>query len=146
MGLFNTLNISNSALQAERLRAEVAASNLANAETTHTAQGGPYRKQSVVFGSARVAGSNFAESLNSAGDAPARGVRVERVVTDKTDPIRRYDPSHPDADKDGYVSYPNINPIAEMVDLMGASRAYQMNVSATQATKAMITSALDILR
>jgi flagellar basal-body rod protein FlgC len=146
MNLFTVLEISGSALQAERLRAEVVASNLANAETTHTTQGGPYRREGVVFTTTRVRGQNFAEIVARYSDVAVRGVHVKRVVADPRSSVRRFDPSHPDADKEGYVSFPNINPIAEMVDLMGAARAYQLNVAAVQSTKSMIQQALQIIQ
>lgn len=145
MNLFAMFDVSGSALTAERERAEVVASNMANAETTHTAKGGPYQRQEVVFGSTPVGGSSFAESLASASDRDVQGVHVVNVVTDPTPPIRRFDPSHPDADAQGYVSYPSINPVQEMVDLMGASRSFQLNVSALQSTKQMIQQSLEIL-
>lgn len=140
MNLFGVLGISGSALSAQRQRAEVVASNLANAETTATPGGGPYRRQQVVFGSKSVDG--FHGALRSAA---ARGVEVKRVVADPSDPVTRFDPSHPDADEKGYVSYPAIDPIEEMVDLLSASRAYQLNASAVEATKNMIQSSLTIL-
>jgi flagellar basal-body rod protein FlgC len=145
MNLFAMFDVSGSALTAERERAEVVASNMANAETTRTAKGGPYQRQEVVFGSTPVGGSSFAERLASASDGNLQGVRVVNVVTDPTPPIRRFDPSHPDADAQGYVSYPSINPVQEMVDLMGASRSYQLNISALQSTKQMIQQSLEIL-
>ncbi len=146
MNLFSMLDVSGSALKAERQRAEVVTSNLANAETTRSAEGGPYRRREVVFGTRPVAAQNFAGALAAVADVAVQGVRVERVVTDPTPPIRRYEPSHPDADADGYVAYPAINPIEEMVDLMGAARAYQLNVAAVQSTKAMILQSLEIVR
>jgi flagellar basal-body rod protein FlgC len=145
MNLFGVLDISASALTAERERAEVVASNLANAETTRTPGGGPYQKQLVVFGTKPTGPSRFALALSSFGDLHARGVKVEQVVADKTPPVRRYEPGHPDADADGYVSFPDINPVEEMVNLMGAAQAYQLNVSAVQATKSMISETLQIL-
>ena len=145
MNLFGVLDINSSALTAERERAEVTASNLANAETTSTPGGGPYKKQLVVFGTAQPGEGKFAETLSRFGDLHARGVKVEKVVADKAPAIRRYEPGHPDADADGYVSYPNINPVEEMVNLMGAAQAYQLNVSAVQATKAMISETIQIL-
>ena len=145
MNLFGVLDINASALSAERERAEVVASNMANAETTSTAKGGPYQKQSVVFATQRPGIGQFAETLTRFGDLHARGVRVERVLQDQSPPVRRYEPGHPDADADGYVSFPNINPAEEMVDLMGAAQAYQLNVSAVQATKGMIAETLQIL-
>ena len=146
MNLFRILDISGSALLAERQRAEVVTSNLANAETTHAADGsGPYRRMHVVFGAHPMFANGFGATLASFTDMHAEGVRVDRVVEDGAPPIRRFEPGHPDADADGYVSYPDINPAEEMVNLMGAAQAYQLNVSAVQATKAMITETLQIL-
>jgi len=145
MNLFGVLDINSSALTAERVRAEVVASNLANAETTSTPSGGPYKKQFVVFETQRPSQGKFALTLSNAGDLHARGVKVEQVVQDTAPPLRRYEPGHPDADADGYVAFPDINPVEEIVNLMGASQAYQLNVSAVQATKAMISETLQIL-
>lgn len=155
MNLFGLMETSGSAMQAERVRAEVVAANMANAETTRTAEGGPYRRQHVLF--AANPGPGFADSLMpqmpmpSIGGAaanvrPPGGVRIERVVEDTAPPLRRYDPNHPDAGPDGYVAYPDINPLTEMVDLMGATRAYGLNGSAVQAEKGMITAALEIAK
>ncbi len=144
MNLFGVLEISSSALLAERVRAEVVASNMANAETTRTAEGGPYQRKTVVFRS-EPAAAGFQQALANAA-APAAGVAVDSVVADKTPPVRRYDPSHPDADADGYVATPAINPVQEMADLMGAVRSYQLNASAVQATKSMIQLSVDIIR
>jgi flagellar basal-body rod protein FlgC len=166
MNLFGVMEVSGSALKAERIRAEVVSANMANAETTRTADGTPYKRQHVVFASAAPAQPSFAGQLFSqaqlpvvgasiagAGigglgeaDAEVGGVEVSAVVTDNGPALRRYDPQHPDADKDGYVSYPDINPLTEMVDLMGATRAYGLNSSAVQATKGMINASLDILK
>ena len=160
MNLFGVMDVSGSALEAERVRAEVVAANMANAETTRTEQGGPYQRQHVVFTSAAVdQPKSFAEAMltqgalpqggllgDSASGAVNPGVKVAAVVSDAADPLRRYDPGHPDADKNGYVSYPNINPLSEMVDLMGAERSYGMNVSAVTASKNMITTTMDILK
>lgn len=146
MNLFGVMEVSGSALQAERLRAEVVASNMANAETTRTPEGGPYRRQHVVFQSQAPGQGNFASQLLSQGDGEIGGVEISAVVSDQGTGLRRYDPQHPDADKDGYVSYPDINPLTEMVDLMGATRAFGLNSSAVQATKNMISSSLDILK
>lgn len=145
MNLFGVLDISSSALTAERERAEVTASNIANAETTHSPGGGPYTKQLVVFGTERAERGKFALTLSDLNDLHAQGVKVEKVVQDKALPVRRYEPGHPDADADGYVSFPNINPVEEIVNLMGAAQAYQLNVSAVQATKAMISETIQIL-
>lgn len=147
MGLFNTLEISGSALAAERQRAEVVAANMANAETTKTAEGGPYKRKQVVFSS--PGGSAFRMMLAGfsrlIGRTPG-SVRLTNVVDDPTPPVMKYEPGNPDANKDGYVAYPAINPIQEMVDLMGAVRAYQLNASAVNASKQMIQQSLDILK
>lgn len=151
MNLFGVMEVSGSALEAERIRAEVVAANMANAETTRTAAGGPYQRQHVVFTTEAPRQSFASQLLGQAGTAGASdeqigGVRVSAVVADQGDALRRYDPGHPDADKDGYVSYPDINPVTEMVDLMGATRAYGLNSSAVQAEKGMVTASLDILK
>jgi len=146
MNLFGVMEVSGSALEAERLRAEVVAANMANAETTRTADGGPYRRQHVVFESEAPEQNSFAGHLLSEADGDIGGVKIAAVVSDRAAGLRRYDPEHPDADKDGYVSYPDINPLTEMVDLMGATRAFGLNSSAVQATKGMISSSLDILK
>ena len=146
MNLFRVLEISGSALLAERIRAEVTAANLANAETTRTDTGGPYQRMNVVFGARPVGFQNFnGMMLASLADLHAEDVRVVSLVADNTPPIRRYEPGHPDADKDGYVAYPAINPAEEMVNLMGAARAYEMNASAVASTKNMIQAAITIL-
>lgn len=160
MNLFGLMETSGSAMQAERIRAEVVAANMANAETTRTATGnGPYRRQQVVFATDN-SNSGFVNSLLSASgsanaalpaaglNAPqiATGVRIAAVVENSSAPLQRYDPGHPDADAKGYVAYPDIDPLTEMVDLMGASRAYGLNASAVQAEKGMISSALEIAR
>ena len=153
MNLFGVMDISGSALQAERVRAEVVAANMANSETTRTADGGPYRRQHVVF--QQAAGDGFAESLLGSGSGvssgfgtatAAGGVQVAGVVTDQSPPLERYDPTHPDAGADGYVAYPDINPLTEMVDLMGATRSYGLNATAVQAEKGMVASSLEILK
>lgn len=172
MNLFGLMETSGSAMQAERMRAEVVAANMANAETTRTANGGPYRRQHVVF-AANAADPNFADAFGSvsAPGAVSAGilmppatqsslpmigiagttngalvVHIAQVVEDPAPPLKRYDPGHPDAGPDGYVSYPDINPLTEMVDLMGATRAYGLNSSAVQAEKGMISAALEIAK
>jgi flagellar basal-body rod protein FlgC len=147
MNLFRVLEISGSALLAERERAEVVTSNLANAETTHTPGGGPYQRMHVVFAAhSMLPEASFPITLASFTDLHADGVQVARVVPDGAPPIRRYEPGHPDADAQGYVSYPDINPVEEMVNLMGAARAYQLNASAVQSTKNMIQTSIDIIK
>jgi len=147
MGLFGSLDISASALSAERLRMDVTAENLANAQSTRTASGGPYRRKEVVT---EATGDNgFAGALASArasGGGPQGGVRVSGIVEDQTPNRLVYDPSHPDANAQGYVSMPNVNPVTEMVDLIGASRSYEANVTAMQTSKQMFTKTLDLLR
>jgi flagellar basal-body rod protein FlgC len=147
MSLFDMMNISGSALAAERQRAEVTSTNLANAETTHTDSGGPFVRKQVVFNS--TTGSPFRTIINHVGntaDPPAGSVHVSNVVSDTTPPVMRYEPGNPDADKTGYVAYPAINPVSEMVDLMGSVRAYQLNASAVSAAKQMIQESIDILK
>lgn len=160
MNLFGVMEASGSAMQAERVRAEIVAANLANAETTRTATGGPYHRQHVVFasnGSAFPSGrpvDTFSDTLSSTAPGtsdpsegqPGGGVHIAAVLEDPAPPLRRYDPAHPDAGADGYVAYPDINPVTETVDLMGATRAYGLNGSAVQAEKGMIAAALDIAK
>ncbi len=148
MSLFSLFQISGSALTAERLRAEVATSNLANSETTRTPEGGPYRRRMVLFQS--QPGARFhlllANSLGETSATVTGGVEADQVVDDPTPPLLRYEPGHSDADPSGYVAYPAINPVQEMVDLMGAERAYELNASAVQAAKQMIQQSLQILK
>jgi flagellar basal-body rod protein FlgC len=148
VNLFGLFQISGSALSAERVRAEVATSNLANAETTRTQAGGAYRRRMVVFNSAPATQFRLllANSVAAGGFAANGGVRVADVVDDPTPAQRRYEPGHPDADETGYVDYPAINPVQEMVDLMGAERSYELNASAIQAAKGMIQQSLQILK
>ena len=143
MGLFDAFDASGSGLSAERLRMDVTAENLANAQSTRTANGqGPYRRKEVVLESADSgAGASFADSLKA-----ARGVRVAGIVEDQTPMRRVYDPGHPDADAQGYVTMPNVNTVSEMTDLIGASRAYEANVTAMQTAKSMFTRTLDLLK
>ena len=158
MNLFGLMETSGSALQAERVRAEVVAANMANAETTRTESGGPYRRQHVVFAAnegyadfmdtlaGEAEGSPLPRAVSLTGSPASLGVHIEQVVEDTAPPLKRYDPGHPDAGPDGYVAYPDINPLTEMVDLMGATRAYGLNSSAVQAEKTMIASALEIAK
>ena len=163
MNLFGMMETSGSAMEAERMRAEVVAANMANAETTRTETGAPYRRQHVIFAAgmqktdfpAMLAAAEAGEPSALSAAMPmlppgtakvSSGVHIAGVVADPSPPLKRYDPSHPDADASGYVSYPDINPLTEMVDLMGATRAYGLNGSAVQAEKSMIASALDIAK
>ncbi|MBI3476236.1 MAG: flagellar basal body rod protein FlgC [Acidobacteria bacterium] len=145
--MFSMLQISGSAMSAERQRAEVVAANLANANTTRTTDGGPYRRKEVVFSSTGASPFRLAfQRISHLLGAPTAAVRVAKVVADPASPLMRYEPGHPDANPQGYVAYPAINPIQEMVDLMGAVRAYQLNASAVNASKQMFQQAIDILR
>ena len=144
MSLFSMLSVSASGMEAQRARAEVLVENLANAETTRTPEGGPYRRKDVVF-STENASLPFSSVFRSEMEQPL-GVGVSDVIQDTRDPEKRFLPGHPDADKDGYVAFPRINPAEDMVDLMGASRGYQANVSAIAAVKDMIHRAVDLLR
>lgn len=144
MNLFGMLELSGSALGAERQRAEVVASNMANAQTTRTPAGGPYRRQLVVFQAQRV--PRFSLALAGLQREHSSAVRVAAVVPDQRPPVMRFEPGHPDANAQGYVAYPQVDPIEEMTDLLGAVRAYELNASAVQATKNMIAQSLDLLR
>ncbi len=146
MGLFSSLRISASALGAQRLRMDVVANNVANVNSTRGPDGGPYRRQSVVFREQQQ-GPAFRDLLGVAQDRTrGAGVEVTQIHRD-TSPARRvHDPSHPDADADGYVLLPNIDVVTEMTDLVGASRAYEASVTVLNATKSLAQSALNIGR
>jgi flagellar basal-body rod protein FlgC len=148
MGLFDGLNVSATGLAAERVRMDVTAENLANAQSTRGPDGQPYRRKEVVL---RQAGDGFSGALSSAlgsrgGQRAPRGVEVAAVVEDATPNRRVYDPGHPDADGQGYIELPNVNPVTEMVDLISASRAYEANVTALQTAKSMFMKTLELLR
>lgn len=145
MSLFSSLSVSASGMTAQRARAELLVENLANSETTRTPEGGPYRRKDVVFEEDPSAGS-FSSELNSALGSNVSGVTVSETIVDNSEPERRYMPGHPDADKDGFVAFPKINPAEDMVDLMGASRSYGANVAAISAVKDMIQKSLDLFR
>ncbi|MBW2123538.1 MAG: flagellar basal body rod protein FlgC [Deltaproteobacteria bacterium] len=145
MDFFDSLDISASGLVAQRVRMNVIASNLANVETTRTAQGGPYRRQDVVFRAVPLSPS-FGEAFRHALDGRPSEVEVVDIVTDRRPPKRLYAPSHPDADASGYVAVPNINVIEEMVNMLSATRSYEANVTAIQSAKSMALRALEIAR
>jgi len=146
-GLFGSMGISASGMSADRLRMDVVAENLANADTTRGANGQPYQRKEVVLQEA--GGSTFADTLAGAQTPGAQsvgnGVEVTGIVADPSPPRRVYDPGHPDADAQGYVTLPNVNPVTEMVDLITSSRGYEANVQALNAAKQMFTRTLDIL-
>jgi flagellar basal-body rod protein FlgC len=151
MGLFDALNVSGSGLSAERLRMDVVAENLANAQTTKDANGQPYKRKEVVlqeiggggFG-AQLAGAMGARTAST--DSSVGGVQVAGIVQDSTAGKMVYDPGHPDANAQGYVQMPNVDPVTEMVDLITASRSYEADVTAMQTAKQMFTKTLDLLR
>jgi len=144
MSLFSALSVGSSGMAAQRARAELLVENLANAETTRTPEGGPYRRKDAVFESTPV-GSPFSSVFGQEMEA-ANGVSVASVVTDMRDPEKRYMPGHPDADANGYVAFPWVNPAEDMVDLMGAARGYEANVAAIGAVKDMIQRSIDLLK
>ena len=143
MSLLSVLSVSASGMSAQRTRAELLVENLANAETTRTPDGGPYRRKDAVFSSAPQA-SPFAAVFQT--ELGANGVVVSQVVEDSAEPQKRYLPGHPDADQDGYVAFPNINPAEDMADLMNASRGYDANVAAMTALKDMILHSIDLMK
>ncbi len=146
MGLFDAITISGSGLSAERLRMDVTAENLANAQSTRGPDGQPYRRKEVVLQQAE-GGFESALRTASAGSASgARGVEVAGIVEDRTPNRQVYDPGHPDADARGYVAMPNVDSVTEMVDLISASRAYEANVTAMQTAKTMFARTLDLLK
>ena len=141
MNLLTALDVNASGLAAQRKRVEVSSSNLANSQTTRTEEGGPYRRKDVVFQT-----SSFQESLGAAMGGGVEGVEVSDIVNDPRPFDRRYEPGHPDADKDGYVSYPNVNVMEEMANLVEASRSYEANIAAISIVKTMINRTLDLGR
>ena len=163
MAFLSSFDISGYGLSAQRFRINLISSNIANANTTRTSEGGPYRRREVIFKAVdfdKTLNSKIAESENFLNyenplDEPGlqdkanpaiMSVKVDKVIRDDSPFKMKYDPSNPDADKNGYVAYPNVNPVVEMADLIEATRAYQANVAAFQSSKAMAQSAIDILR
>jgi flagellar basal-body rod protein FlgC len=145
MSLLSAISVSASGMTAQRARAELLVENLANSETTRTPEGGPYRRKGAVFASESQT-SPFSAIFQTEMSSGVTGVRVADVVEDTREPDRRYMPGHPDADKDGYVAFPRIDPAADMVDLLGASRGYQANVAAVSAIKDMINRSIDLMK
>ena len=146
MGIFNSFDINASGLTAQRYRMDVISENIANVNTTRTADGTPYRRKVVVF-EERTGGASFADALNKAkGTYKGQGVKVTGTFEDtETDLIKAYEPDHPDADEDGYVYYPNVNIITEMTDLIDASRSYEANATAFTTSKAMAVKGLEMV-
>ncbi len=145
MSLFQLLSVSHSGMSAQRQRAELIVENLANAETTLSVDGGPYRRKDVLFESQEQL-SPFSAVFQTSWNSGMQGVGVSDVVVDMREPDRRYVPGHPDADADGYVAFPRLNPAEEMADLMNASRGYQANVSAMSVVKDMIHRSIDLMK
>ncbi len=163
MAFLSSFDISGYGLSAQRFRINIISSNIANANTTRTSEGGPYRRREVIFKAIdfdKTLNKKIRDKENSLNyenplDEPnlqetpnpaIMSVKVDKVVRDDSPFKMKYDPSNPDADKNGYVAYPNVNPVVEMADLIEATRAYQANVAAFQSSKAMAQSAIDILR
>jgi flagellar basal-body rod protein FlgC len=155
MSFWNSLRIGASALSAQRLRLDVIANNIANAETTRTETGGPYKRQDVVFQPQGKSAflPQFLSVLrghNKQGSAApslnAAGVKVASVITDQTPGAHIYDPIHPDADENGYVDYPNVNLVVEMTNMLSATRSYEASISVVEAAKRMAQKALEIGR
>lgn len=163
MGFLNSFDISGYGLSAQRVRVNTISSNIANAQTTRTDEGGPYRRRSVIFKAIdfdkqlndKIAkGNNLLEysdplqeqEFGKKAVPPVMSVIINKIVRDDNEPKMKYEPSHPDANAKGYVAYPNINPVVEMADLIEATRAYQANVASFQTSKNMANGAIDILR
>lgn len=145
MRLFSAIETSASGLTAERFRLDLIASNLANAESTRTENGGPYRRKVALF-TPNGARYSFRDILSMKYSGSPEGVRVYGIEEDKSPLKRVYTPGHPDADEEGYVTYPNVDVVTEMVDMMSATRAYEANVTAIEAAKTMAQRALELLR
>ena len=151
MSFWQSLRISASGLLAQRLRLDVISNNIANSQTTRTKEGGAYKRQDVVFTAqqpnnrlpefiaARTGQTGQTNSVNG-------GVRVAEIVTDNEPGAQVYDPTHPDADANGYVTYPNVNPVVEMTNMLSATRSYEANLAVVEAVKRMALKALDIGR
>lgn len=142
MGMFDVLAISSSGLRAQRNRLDVIATNLANVHTTRTEEGGPYKKKEIVFASDDVSGEKFNMLLQK----KVEGVKVDAIEESGKSFEKIFDPGHPDADKEGYVTLPNVNVMEEMVDMMSATRSYEANINVISATKHMFMKALEILK
>ncbi len=145
MSLLSVMSVSASGMSAQRTRAELLVENLANAETTRTPDGGPYKRKDAVFTSSPQT-SPFAAVFQTEMGSGVNGVQVSDVIEDTSAPQKRYLPGHPDADQDGYVAFPNINPAEDMADLMSASRGFDANVAAMTAVKDMILHSIDLMK
>jgi flagellar basal-body rod protein FlgC len=159
MGFFDGYNVATDGMSAQRKRINVVSANIANAQTTHTTEGGPYKKQNVVFEEILIdsqkqtqtknntSKNNFFSTENTQINKPMlSSVGIKQITQSEAEPMMKYEPNHPDANKDGYVAYPNINPVIEMVDLIEAMRSYEANVAAFQTQKTMDSKTLEILK
>lgn len=142
MSLFGSMQVSASGMAAQRTRAELLVENMANSETTRTPEGGPYKRKDVVFSSEAQTSPFSAVFQNELGE----GVTVSDITVDQSKPEMRYMPGHPDADANGYVAFPKMNPTEDMVDLLSATRSYEANVAAISSVKDMISRSIDIMR
>lgn len=143
MGLFTSFDISASGMTAQRLRSDIISQNLANVNSTSSQDGGAYRRKTVVFSEKNA--TAFSDVLLSTAGTVGSGVKVTKVIEDYETPMNKvYDPAHPDADEDGYVTYPNVNVVTEMTNLIDASRSYEANVTAFNASKSMALKGLEI--
>ena len=145
MSLFSVLSVRASGMSAQRTRAELLVENLANSETTHTPEGGPYKRKDAVFSSAPQT-SPFGAIFQTEMSAGVTGVQVSEVIENPLPGDKRYIPGHPDADPDGYVTFPRVDPSADMVDLLGASRGFEADIAAMTAIKDMINHSIDLLK
>mgnify|MGYP001303652038 CR=1 FL=1 len=155
MGFFDGYDVAASGMSAQRTRINITSANIANAKTTHTEEGGPYKKQEVVFEDILLgktnAKDNSASSLDKMNpkeqtEVALRGVGVKSIVESDAKPVMRFEPQHPDANEEGYVAYPDINPVIEMVNMIEAMRSYESNVAAFNTHKNIDTKTLDILK
>jgi flagellar basal-body rod protein FlgC len=144
MGIMTAIEVASSGLTAQRRRLDLLVSNLVNANTTQPAGKEPYRRRDVLL-TATPPQRNFASAFDSAVDA-VRGVEVSQVAIDRSEPIKKYEPGHPHADKDGYVTYPNINAMQEMVNVMTTTRSYEANLAVVTAAKDMAAKTLEIIK
>lgn len=143
MSVMNGMNISASGMTAQRLRMDIISQNIANVNTTRDENGNPYKKKNVIF--AEKNNTPFGNMLMKAAGTTGNGVKVVGITEDDKTPMKMvYDPSHPDADNDGYVSYPNVNTVQEMTDLISATRSYEANVTAFNASKSMALKGLEV--
>lgn len=141
--VFSAMNISATGMTAQRTRLDIISQNIANVNTTRDADGNVYRRKSVIFAEKNYV--SFSDTLINATGNMGKGVKVAEIFEDTEEPVKMvYDPSHPDADEDGYVAYPNVNTVTEMTDMIDASRSYEANVTAFNASKNMQLKALDI--